>query len=119
MPTNWTLDEVSGIYHQPLMDLILRAQQVHRSFHPPNEVQICRLLSIKTGGCPEDCGYCPQSAHYQTGLERKPLMQREEVWAAACRAQSEGATRFCMGAAWRQAPHGREFDAVLESVQAV
>lgn len=80
---------------------------------------MCRLLSIKTGGCPEDCAYCPQSAHYPAGVQREPLMSREEVLPAALRAKAEGATRFCMGAAWRQAPDGREFDSVLETVRAV
>lgn len=101
------------------MDLLLQAQKVHREFHPANEVQMCRLLSIKTGGCPEDCAYCPQSAHYSTGVEREALMNCAEILPAAQRAKADGATRFCMGAAWRQAPQGREFDSVLESVRAV
>jgi biotin synthase len=119
MRTDWVRQEISDIYHQPLLDLLLQAQKVHREFHPANEVQMCRLLSIKTGGCPEDCGYCPQSAHYQTGVERQQLMEPEQVLVAARTAKAEGATRFCMGAAWRQAPQGEEFDVVLESVQAV
>jgi biotin synthase len=119
MRTDWTRQEISAIYDQPLLDLLLQAQKVHREFHPANEVQMCRLLSIKTGGCPEDCAYCPQSAHYQTGVERQQLMEPNQVLAAARTAQTEGATRFCMGAAWRQAPQGKEFDSVLESVQAV
>src|SRR5579872_90027 len=119
MRTDWTRHEIASLYHQPLLDLLLQAQEVHRRFHPANEVQMCRLLSIKTGGCPEDCGYCPQSAHYQAGVERQPLMDPEEVQAAARKAQAEGATRFCMGAAWRQAPNGKEFDSVLASVRAV
>lgn len=80
---------------------------------------MCRLLSIKTGGCPEDCAYCPQSARYETGVAREQLMNTQEIVAAATRAKADGATRFCMGAAWRQAPHGREFDSILESVRAV
>jgi biotin synthase len=119
MRTDWTRQEISAIYDQPLLDLLLQAQKVHREFHPANEVQMCRLLSIKTGGCPEDCAYCPQSAHYQTGVERQQLMEPDQVLAAARTAKSEGATRFCMGAAWRQAPQGKEFDSVLKSVQAV
>jgi biotin synthase len=102
-----------------LLDLLLQAQRTHREFHPANEVQMCRLLSIKTGGCPEDCAYCPQSSHYQTGVERQQLMDKEQIVAAACAAKAEGATRFCMGAAWRQAPEGREFESVLESVRGV
>jgi biotin synthase len=119
MRTDWTRREIADLYHQPLLDLLLRAQQVHREFHPANQVQMCRLLSIKTGGCPEDCAYCSQSAHHSTGVERRPLMECSEILPAARRAKAEGATRFCMGAAWRQAPQGREFDSVLESVRAV
>jgi biotin synthase len=119
MHTDWTRHEVSSIYHQPLLDLLLRAQKTHRDFHSANEVQMCRLLSIKTGGCPEDCAYCPQSAHYATGVERQQLMHTDEIVVAARTAKAEGATRFCMGAAWRQAPEGSEFDSVLESVRSV
>jgi biotin synthase len=119
MRTDWTRQEIAQIYHQPLLDLLLEAQRVHRQFHPANEVQMCRLLSIKTGGCPEDCAYCPQSARYSTGVERQPLMLRDEILPAAQSAKADGATRFCMGAAWRQAPQGPEFDSVLESVRAV
>ena len=119
MRTDWSRQEISAIYQQPLLDLLLQAQKVHREFHPANEVQMCRLLSIKTGGCPEDCAYCPQSAHYETGVERQQLMEPDQVLAAARTAKAEGATRFCMGAAWRQAPQGKEFDSVLESVQGV
>lgn len=119
MRTDWTLQEVTAIYREPLLDLLLQAQIVHREHHPANQVQMCRLLSIKTGGCPEDCAYCPQSARYATGVERQSLMSCDEVLPAAQRAKAEGATRFCMGAAWRQAPQGREFDSVLESVRAV
>src|ERR1051325_3602188 len=119
MRTDWTRQEVAALYHQPLTDLLLEAQTKHREYHAANEVQMCRLLSIKTGGCPEDCAYCPQSAHYPAGVQREPLMSREEVLPAALRAKAEGATRFCMGAAWRQAPDGREFDSVLETVRAV
>jgi len=119
MHTTWTRHEVSSVYHQPFLDLLLQAQAAHRAFHPANEVQMCRLLSIKTGGCPEDCAYCPQSARYQTGVERRPLMNKDEVVGCARAAKTEGATRFCMGAAWRQAPEGGEFDSVLESVSAV
>jgi len=117
--TDWTRLEISHLYHQSLPDLVLRAQMVHRDFHPANEVQMCRLLSIKTGGCPEDCAYCPQSAHYPTGVERQALLDKDEVMAFARRAKADGATRFCMGAAWRDAPQGREFESVLESVRAV
>src|ERR1700689_5162231 len=99
---NWTREEIRDIYRLLLPELIFQAQLAHRSFHAPDEVQLCRLLSIKTGGCPEDCAYCPQSAHYETSVRRERLMDLPEVFAAAGRAKTEGATRFCMGAAWRQ-----------------
>src|SRR6267378_7334982 len=79
MRTDWTRPEISALYHQPLLDLLWKAQQVHREFHPANQVQMCRLLSIKTGGCPEDCAYCPQSAHYPTGVERQALMDTDQI----------------------------------------
>jgi biotin synthase len=116
---DWTRGSVREIYHRPLLDLIFAAQQVHRKFHDPARIQLCRLLSVKTGGCPEDCGYCPQSAHYETGVQNQPLMAVAEVYSAAKRARDEGASRFCMGAAWREVRDGRDFDAVLEMVRAV
>jgi biotin synthase len=116
---DWTRDEIRRIYRLPLPELIFRAQVAHREFHRADEVQMCRLLSIKTGGCPEDCAYCSQSAHYKTHVEREPLMKPEEVLAAARNAKSDGATRFCMGAAWRQVNDGKEFDSVLEMVRGV
>ncbi len=116
---DWTREEIRGIYQQPLLDLLHQAQQTHRAHHPPNRIQTCWLVSIKTGACPEDCGYCPQSAHHNTGLPRQELMDPQETIAQARRAKANGATRFCMGAAWRQAPEGREFEAVLEMVRGV
>ena len=116
---NWTRQEIRAIYDLPLTELLYRAQSTHRQFHNPEEIQLCRLLSIKTGGCPEDCGYCPQSAHYTTGVPRENLMNVPDVLAAAQRAKSDGATRFCMGAAWRDAPQGPEFQSVLEMVNGV
>jgi biotin synthase len=116
---DWNRNEIRSIYQLPLPELIFRAQVAHREFHRPDEVQMCRLLSIKTGGCPEDCAYCSQSAHYQTDVKREPLMNPAHVLAAAQRASAEGATRFCMGAAWRQVNDGKEFDAVLEMVRGV
>src|SRR3954452_24102814 len=95
-------DEVAAIYGTPILDLIGRAAEVHRRHHDPSEVQVCVLLSVKTGGCPEDCGYCPQSAHFETGIQAQGLLGVEEVLAAARRAKDDGATRFCMGAAWRE-----------------
>jgi len=115
----WTREQIRSTYHLPFPDLLFRAQTIHREHHNPCVVQMCRLLSIKTGGCPEDCAYCPQSAHYNTGVQRQPLMEPEEVLLAARRAKEDGATRFCMGAAWRDVPHGKEFDSLLEIVRRV
>ena len=116
---DWTRDSVREVYHRPLLDLIFVAQRIHRKFHDPARIQLCRLLSIKTGGCPEDCGYCPQSAHYETGVQNQALMNVDEVYRAAKKARDEGASRFCMGAAWREVRDGRDFDTVLEMVRAV
>jgi biotin synthase len=116
---DWTRDEIRSIFGLPLPELIFQAQLTHRKFHEPEEVQLCRLLSIKTGACPEDCAYCPQSAHYETGVSREELMNPTDVRQAAERAKAEGATRFCMGAAWRQVPQGKEFEKVLEMVRSV
>lgn len=116
---DWTIEEIEAIYRLPLPELIFRAQIVHRKYHDPLEVQACELLSIKTGGCPEDCAYCPQSAHYPTGVERTPLLAVDDVIAAAQQARARGATRFCMGAAWRTPPEGGEFERILEMVRQV
>ena len=116
---DWTLAEIEAIYTAPLLDLVFQAQQVHRAHHPPNEIQGCILLNIKTGGCPEDCGYCPQSAHYRTGVGRRELLDVEEVLGSARQARAQGATRFCMGAAWREVSSGPDFDRVLEMVAGV
>lgn len=116
---DWTRDEIRAIFNAPLPDLIFQAQSVHRQFHQPEEVQLCRLLSIKTGACPEDCAYCSQSAHYKTGVARQKLMDPADVLESAKRAKADGATRFCMGAAWRDVPEGKEFDSVLEMVRGV
>ena len=112
--------ELSGLYHQPLFDLISQSRAVHLQHWRGEDIQRCSLLSIKTGGCSEDCAYCAQSAHYSTGLEREELLSVETVLAAASRARSHGATRFCMGAAWRGVRDGSEkFDRVLEIVRQV
>ena len=116
---DWTRDEIRSIYRLPLPELIFQAQLAHRAFHKPDEVQLCRLLSIKTGGCPEDCAYCSQSAHYKTGVVREEVMDPVAVREAAKRAKNEGATRFCMGAAWRQVSDGENFERVLDMVRAV
>src|SRR5215472_132505 len=116
---DWTVAEIETIYTTPLLGLLFQAQSVHREYHCADEVQGCMLLSIKTGGCPEDCAYCPQSAHYRTGLARQELLGVEETLAAARRAREQGATRFCMGAAWRSVPQGEPFERVLEMVRGV
>ncbi|CAG7856335.1 biotin synthase [biofilm metagenome] len=115
---DWQLDEVLAIFAMPFNDLIYNAQTVHRQHFDPNEVQVSSLLSIKTGACSEDCGYCPQSARYDTGLKAEKLMCVEDVLTAAQQAKSQGASRFCMGAAWRE-PKDKDVDKVVEMVQGV
>src|SRR5580658_17459 len=116
---DWSIPEIESIYAAPLPDLIFRAQTVHREHHRADEVQGCMLLSIKTGGCPEDCAYCPQSARYDSGVGRQDLLTVEEALAAARSAREQGATRFCMGAAWRDVPKDARFSRVLEMVRGV
>ena len=116
--SDWTLDEVRALHALPFSDLMHRAQSTHRRHFDPNEVQVSTLLSIKTGACPEDCAYCPQSIRYDTGLEREALMEPSAVVARARAAQEAGATRFCMGAAWRS-PKDRDLDKVVEMVEGV
>ncbi len=116
---DWSLAEIRGIHETPLLSLLYRAQQVSREFHRADQVQTCHLVSIKTGGCPEDCAYCPQSAHYDTPVARQGLMDVADVIARARRAAGDGVTRLCMGAAWRDAPEGAEFDTVLRMVRGV
>lgn len=116
---NWTKEEIAEIYHSPLLDLIYRAATVHRENLDYSEVQISSLLSIKTGGCPEDCAYCPQAARYQTDLEVQALMSVEQVTDAAQKAKEAGASRLCMGAAWREVRDNRDFDRVIEMVRSV
>jgi biotin synthase len=116
---NWTRQEVGAIYRTAVPELIFRAQTIHRQFHDADRIQTCQLISIKTGGCPEDCAYCPQSAHYDAGVDRQGLMEPQHVIGVAKAAAERGVTRFCMGAAWRQAPEGREFENVLEMVRGV
>jgi biotin synthase len=116
---NWTLDEVQALYDRPLLSLVFDAQTVHRKFHEPTEIQRCSLLSVKTGACPEDCGYCSQSSRNDTTLERESLMDVEAVLSRARAAKASGASRFCMGAAWRNAKQGPQFEKVLEMVRGV
>ena len=116
---DWKKEEVQAIYDTPLPELVYRAQTVHRRFHEPDRVETCQLISIKTGGCPEDCAYCPQSAHYDTEVARQGLLDPGHVIGVARKAAERGVTRFCMGAAWRDAPQGKEFETVLEMVRGV
>jgi biotin synthase len=116
--TSWRVADVEALFDLPFMDLLFRAQQVHREHFDASEVQLSTLLSIKTGGCPEDCGYCPQSAHFDTGVEASKLMPLQEVVDAAQAAKAQGATRFCMGAAWRS-PKPRDMERVTEMVREV
>ncbi len=116
---NWTLDEVKEIYQSPLLDLIYRAATEHRQYNDTGEVQVCTLLSIKTGGCTEDCAYCPQAARYHTDINVHGLMKYDDVMEYASRAKAAGSTRFCMGAAWREVRDNRDFDRVLEMVKGI
>ncbi|NJB36846.1 biotin synthase BioB [Croceivirga sp. JEA036] len=116
---NWTKEEILEIYNKPMMDLLFEAANIHRQYHDPNTVQVSTLLSIKTGGCPEDCGYCPQAARYHTDIEGNDLMSVNQVKAQALRAKASGSSRVCMGAAWRNVKDGPEFDQVLEMVRTI
>ena len=116
---DWSIDEVAELYNYPLLELVYKAASVHRHYNDTGEVQVCTLLSIKTGGCPEDCAYCPQAARYNTGVNVQPLMQKEEVLQYAAKAKEAGSTRFCMGAAWREVRDNKDFDRVLDMVKGV
>lgn len=116
---DWRFDEVREIYNLPLLELAFRASVIHRKYQATGEVQVCTLLSIKTGGCPEDCSYCPQSARYNTEIDPAGLLSVDEVRQAAERAHEAGSTRFCMGAAWKKVRNNKDFDNVLEMVQEV
>lgn len=115
---DWIQTEILNLFYQPLNDLVFQAQALHRRYFDPNVIQLSTLLNIKTGGCPEDCAYCPQSALYQTSVNAEPLMSLDKVRAAAEQAKGQGASRFCMGAAWRS-PKDRDLDQVLEMVRTV
>lgn len=116
---NWTREEISTIYNMPLLELVFQAATMHRKFHDAREVQVCTLLSVKTGGCAEDCSYCPQAARYSTNVKVHKLMEPGEVIEKAQEAKDAGSTRFCMGAAWREVRDNRDFDKVLEMVKGV
>lgn len=119
MTASWSKEEIAELYHSPLLELVYKAATIHRENHNSQEVQVCTLLSIKTGACPENCSYCPQSAHYETGLEKEKLLSTERVLAAAKNAQDSGSTRFCMGAAWRKVNDNEDFEHVLDMVKGV
>jgi biotin synthase len=116
---NWTIDDIYTIYNTALLELIYRAAAIHRTYNNTAEVQVCTLLSIKTGGCSEDCAYCPQAARYNTGIDVQALMKKEEVLSYAQKAKDAGSTRFCMGAAWREVRDNKDFDRVLDMVKGV
>lgn len=116
---DWTREEIAEIFNMPVLELIHQAGVVHRQYHWPGEVQVCTLLSVKTGGCPEDCAYCPQAARYHTDVEVQKLMDVNDVMSRALEAKEAGSTRFCMGAAWREVRNNRDFDKVLEMVKGV
>lgn len=116
---NWIKEEIEKIYNTPVLDLIYNAATVHRQFHDSSEVQVCTLLSVKTGGCPEDCSYCPQAARYHTEVKAHKLLAVDEVLSKALEAKEAGSTRFCMGAAWREVRDNSDFDKVIEMVKGV
>lgn len=118
-PSYNTKEALLELYNKPLLELVFEAATIHREFHNPREVQMSSLLSIKTGGCPEDCGYCPQAARYHTGLKAHKLMEVDDVVNQAKNAKANGSSRLCMGAAWREVRDNRDFDKVVEMVQAV
>ena len=116
---NWTLEEIRDIYHSPVLQLIVRGAEVHKKYQTTGEVQVCTLLSVKTGGCSEDCAYCPQAARYNTGVNAHKVMAYEDVIGKALDAKNEGSTRFCMGAAWRNVKDNSDFDKVIDMVKGV
>lgn len=116
---DWTKEEVQNIYNQPLLELLYQAATVHREWHNPKEVQVCTLLSVKTGGCPEDCSYCGQAARYQTDIKVQALLPTETVISHALKAKENGSTRFCMAAAWREVRNNRDFDRIIDMVKGV
>lgn len=116
---DWSREEVAEIYNTPVLELVYRGATMHRRYHDPSEVQVCTLLSVKTGGCPEDCAYCPQAARYHTDVKVQKLLPVAEVIEKAREAKSAGSTRFCMGAAWREVRDNRDFDKVIEMVKGV
>ncbi|WP_140939623.1 biotin synthase BioB [Sphingobacterium lumbrici] len=116
---DWTKEEINTLYHQPLLELVYQAATVHRDWHKPSEIQVCTLLSVKTGGCPEDCSYCGQAARYHTDIKVQALLPTETVIAHAQKAKDAGSSRFCMAAAWREVRNNRDFDRIIDMVKGV
>ena len=116
---DWTKEEINTIYHQPLLELVYQAATVHREWHKPSEIQVCTLLSVKTGGCPEDCSYCGQAARYHTDIKVQALLPTETVIAHAQKAKDGGSSRFCMAAAWREVRDNKDFDRIIDMVKGV
>lgn len=116
---DWSREEIGRIYNKPVLELIYEGASIHRQYHDASEVQVCTLLSVKTGGCPEDCAYCPQAARYHTGVTVHKLLEVDEVLGKAREAKDAGSTRFCMGAAWREVRDNRDFDKVIDMVKGV
>ncbi len=117
--TDWTLDEVETCYRTPLFPLLFRAQEMHKKFHTPLEIQVCSLISVKTGGCPEDCKYCAQSSRYQTSVKPEAMLSLDQVKERAMQAKDRGVTRVCLGAAWKKVRDGAAFDSVLEMISSL
>lgn len=117
--TDWTREEIQSIFNQPLLSLVFQAAQAHRAYHDPSEVQMSTLLSVKTGGCPEDCSYCPQAARYHTDVKGTPLLNVQEIVESALKAKEAGSSRFCMGAAWREVKDNVHFDRMIDAVKQV
>jgi biotin synthase len=117
--SDWSVEEIETVFRQPLLELVAQASAVHRAHHDPGEIQVNQLISIKTGGCPEDCAYCSQSVHNDSGVRPKPLMPTDDVVAIAARARDNGVSRVCLGAAWREVRDNQQFDKVLDTVRQV
>src|SRR5580700_11411004 len=114
---DWLIEELDALFRVPVLELVFRAATVHRQFHDPSEIQVCKLISVKTGGCPEDCSYCSQSSRYQTEVKASSLMDVQEVLDIARTAKEAGVSRICMGAAWREVRDNKQFESVLEMVR--
>jgi biotin synthase len=116
---DWSLEEIRELHDLPLLELVFRAATVHRQYHDPREMQVCKLISIKTGACPEDCAYCAQSSRYSTGISPERMLEKEAVLGLAARAKASGVSRVCLGAAWREVKDNGQFDRVVDMVKGV